>query len=126
MGDKFDMSGDFQGAIINIKSTLTNVTQTVGKIAHADQSDKDELTRLITELGKLLEKTPQEQAADAEKVSGRLDTLVNEANKPKPDTEMMQITGESLKKAAANLVGVMPTVLVIATQIVDHVLKLVR
>ena len=36
MGDKFDLSGDFRGSIVNIKSELKNVQQTVGEINTAD------------------------------------------------------------------------------------------
>jgi hypothetical protein len=38
---------------------------------------------------------------------------------------MVEITGEGLKKAAQNLASVIPTVLTIATQIVDTVTRLI-
>ena len=50
MSDTFNMSGDFRGAIVNIKSTLRNVTQTVNTLPSSDGSAKAELTRLIEQL----------------------------------------------------------------------------
>jgi hypothetical protein len=50
MGDKISLSGDFRGAVVNIKSTLTNVQQSVGEIRSEDESTRKELEKLIGEL----------------------------------------------------------------------------
>ena len=47
MGDRFDMSGDFRGAIINIKSTLRDVQQSVGRIDSSDENAKEEIKKLV-------------------------------------------------------------------------------
>src|SRR5262249_34534151 len=39
-GDQFNMSGNFQGANVNIKSALTNVAQSIGAMPHGDQAEK--------------------------------------------------------------------------------------
>ena len=123
MGDTFNMSGDFRGAILNIKSTLDNVTQTVGQIPHASQSDKDELKGLIEQLNEALQQVPPEKAEEAEVVAEYARELVEEANTEKPKKARIQISGEGLKKAAENIAAVMPTVLTIATQIVATISK---
>ena len=43
MSDRFEMSGDFRGAIVNIKSTLSNVQQSIGDIRSQDATTKAEL-----------------------------------------------------------------------------------
>jgi ABC-type transporter Mla subunit MlaD len=123
-GDTFTMSGDFRGAIVNIKSTLTNVSQTVGALPNADESAKDELKQLIQQLSQALEQAPPDKVEEAEAVAKSAELLVQTATEEKPNQTMVQITGEGLKQAAKNIAEVMPTVLTIATQIVTTVAKL--
>jgi hypothetical protein len=109
-----------------VKLILDRVNQNIGAIANADQAAKDELARLTSQLYDVLQQVPENLLSEGEKVSKRLDILIQQLSDPKPDREMVEITGESLKKAAANLQGVMPAVLAIATQIVTHVLTFVH
>ena len=125
MGDTFNMSGDFRGAIINIKSTLRNVAQSVNTIPNADESAKEELKRLIEQLNETLQKVPAEKAADAEAVAEEAKGLVEAANQKEPNTTTLQIRADGLKKAAENIAAVMPTIAGIAAQIVGAVFKLV-
>jgi methyl-accepting chemotaxis protein len=118
------MSGDFRGAIINIKSTLTNVQQSVGEIHTDDENARQELEKLIGQLSEALEKTPEESQEHAQAVAETAKALVDTAKAEKPNKTMLQITGEGLKKAAQNLAEVMPTVVTIASQIVMTVAKL--
>ncbi len=118
MGDTFNMSGDFRGAILNIKSTLTNVSQGIGALPHGDAASKDELKQLIDQLNEALQKAPPGKAEDAEAVAESAKILVEKASEVKPNKTMVQITGEGLKQAAKNIADVLPTVLTIATQIV--------
>jgi hypothetical protein len=124
-GDRVDMSGDFRGAIVNVRSRLEGISQTIEALPHADDSQKQELIRLIEDLKRQLEQVPEDRAKDAEKVSRRVEALAREVDSEKPDREMVEITGESLKRAAQNLADVLPTVLTIATQIVSHVMHFV-
>jgi chromosome segregation ATPase len=119
------MSGDFRGAIVNVRSRLEGISQTIEALPHADDSQKQELIRLIEDLKRQLEQVPEDRAKDAEKVSRRVEALAREVDSEKPDREMVEITGESLKRAAQNLADVLPTVLTIATQIVSHVMHFV-
>jgi len=123
-GDQMTFSGDFRGAILNIKSQLSNVTQNIGALPNLAQADKAELSRLVDELKTLLEQTPPAKAAEAETVAKRTEKLVQELKEEKPDPEMVEMMGHSLKKAAENLAVALPAVLPIATRIVAYVLKL--
>ncbi|HEX2994555.1 MAG TPA: hypothetical protein VHP14_07020 [Anaerolineales bacterium] len=125
MPDRFNMSGDFRGAIINIKSTLTNVQQSVGDIHTDDQNARKELEKLIGQLSEVLEKIPEEKQEQAQAVAETAKALVEAAKTEKPNKTMVQITGDGLKQAAQNLAGVMPTVVTIAGQIALTVAKLV-
>jgi soluble cytochrome b562 len=124
MGDRFEMSGDFRGAILNIKSTLTNVQQKVGEIPTDDSLTQRELQELIGQLNETLQKAPPEKLEEAEAVAETARALVEQAADEKSNKTVIQITGEGLKKAAQNLAEVMPAVVTIATQIVLVVGKL--
>ncbi len=123
MGDKFDLSGDFRGSIVNIKSQLQNVQQTVGEIHSADPVSKRELQNLIEQLSGALEKIPPEKHEDAEAVAATAKALVEQAKAPHPNRTLLQISGEGLKQAAQNLADVAPAVLTIATQVVLAISK---
>lgn len=125
MPDRFNMSGDFRGAIINIKSTLTNVQQSVGDIHTDDENARHELEKLIDQLSDALQKIPETKQEQAQAVAETAKALVDTAKAEKPNKTMVQITGESLKQAAQNLADVMPTVVTIAGQIALTVIKLV-
>jgi hypothetical protein len=123
-GDQMNFSGNFQGAILNVKSQLSNVTQNIGALPNVAQADKDELIRLVNELKSQLEQTPPDKTAEAETLAKRTDKLVKELEEPQPDREMVETMGNSLKRAAENLARALPVVLPIATQIVAYVMKL--
>ena len=125
MPDQFNMSGDFRGAIINIKSTLKNVQQSVGEISTNDENSRKDLEKLIKQLSEALEKIPAEKMEDAQAVAETAKALVDSAKAEKPNKSMLKITGEGLKQAAQNLADVMPAVIPIAGQIALTVMKLV-
>lgn len=124
MADKFNMSGDFRGSVINIKSTLTNVQQAVGDIRSGDAATRQELEKLIGQLSEALQQLPAEHAEQAQAVAETAKVLVETAKAEHPNKTMLQITGEGLKQAAKNLANVMPAVVTIASQIVLTVAKL--
>jgi len=124
MSDRFEMSGDFRGAIVNIKSTLSNVQQSIGDIRTEDVATKAELENLINQLSESLQKVPAEKGEQAEAVAASAQALVEQAKSEKPNKTMLQITGEGLKQAAQNLAEVMPAVVTIASQIVMNIAKL--
>jgi small GTP-binding protein len=123
-GDTFHMSGDFRGAILNIKSTLDHTIQTINNLPQANDAERQALQELFKQLQAELIKAPPELEQKAEAVSQTAKALIDTANTEKPNPTMIQITGEGLKKAAENIAAVMPTVLLIATQIVTAVSRL--
>jgi CHAT domain len=126
MGDQFNMSGNFQGAILNIKSRLENVTQSIGDLPETDKTTKDELEELVTQLSEILKQVPPERIEDAEKISKRLDAAVEEAKDSKPDKDVIKSNLNSFLETAKNISAVLPTVLPIAAAIVGHISNLIH
>lgn len=123
-GDTFNMSGNFSGAIVNVKSTLTNVTQTIGALPQADDAAKAELQDLIRQLEEALKQVPPDKAQEKEAVEQMAKMLVDTANNEQPNKSMMHISAEGLKKAAENLAGIVPDVVKIAGAIIAGILGL--
>ena len=112
------------GSNITIKSTLTNVNQTIGGMP-GGQAAKDELKRLFEQLQAELEKAPLEGKEAAEETAKRASAAAEEAAKPKPDTEDVQYSLGRLQKAAKNIGKLMPTVVPIAAAIAKQIMDIV-
>lgn len=124
MSDQFNMTGDFRGAIINIRSTLSDVQQHVNALYTEDVGVRDELAHLIAQLSSELEKVPETRQQEAEAVAQTARTLIENAQAEKPNKTLIEISGESLKQAAQNIADVLPAVVTIAAQIVAAVMRL--
>jgi len=124
MGDKITISGNIQNSILNIKSTLTNVQQSVGSIATDDETARQELQGLIEQLSQALQNVPDNQKEQAEAVAVSAQALVETAKADKPNKTLLQITGEGLKKAAENLSEVAPAVVSIASQVIVAIMRM--
>jgi hypothetical protein len=124
-GDHIEMSGDFREAIVTVKSHLDQARQTIQAVPYGDKSQKQVLLQQIAELQAQLAQAPPAHAEAAAKVARSVEHLAYELQAEPMDKEMARITGEGLKKAAENLKEVMPTVLTIATQIVNYILHLI-
>lgn len=124
-GDTINMSGDFRGANVNMKSTLNNVQQTIGSMSTPNNEDKQELQNLTKQLEQALAQVPATHSDDIEAVSQTTKALVDLAATDNPNKTMLTITGEGLKQAAKNLAAVTPDVLKIATGIVMTIGKMV-
>lgn len=125
MPDRITMKGNFQGAFINIKSTLKNVQHSVKEISTDDEKTRKELEKLINQLSDALQNVPSDKQEEVQAVVETAKTLVDSAKAEKPNKTMLKITSEGLKHAAQNLADVMPTVIPIAGQIALAVMKLV-
>jgi len=121
--DVFNMSGDFRGAVINIKSNLTRVSQSINAIPNSDLDVKAELGRLVDELAQLLQSVPSENIDDAEAVAWATESLLKTLNVDKPNKTVTTITAEGLKKAAQNLSEIVPSILPIVEQIISVVIR---
>ena len=124
MSDTFNMSGDFRNSIINIKSILVDTRQSIETIHERKSSIKEELNQLVDQLEEELQKVPAEHEEDAEAVAESAKRLIEEASKEKSNGTLLTISAEGLQAAAKNIAKVMPTILTIASQIVNTVLKL--
>ena len=124
MGDQFNLSGDFRGSIINLKSTLRDVQQTAGMIPGASDDERKQLQDLIGRLTAELEKVPPEKQEDVETVALTATSLVEQVKGEKKNKMLVKITGEGLKEAANNLAPIIPSLLPIVTQIITAVTKM--
>jgi len=116
MGDQFEFSGDFRGAIVNIKSTLKNVQQSIGEIPSGDDARKKSEKTEFEDLEVILEKAPQEKRNKPGGCS-TAQALVEQAKQISP-INMLQITGEGLKRGCPKPGRGDAAVVTIASQIV--------
>lgn len=120
-GDTFTMSGNFQGANVNIKSTLKNVTQSIGALPQADAATKTDLLSLVAQLDTLLQRVPAEKAQQANEVSEGTEMLLKTAADKNPSKTMVKMLGEGLKQAAQQLVQHLPEIVGVVAKIVTAV-----
>jgi len=109
-----------QNVNLNIATTLSDVRQSINHIQTINQSDKDDFEKLILQLTQELQKAPKEKVEDAEAVAEYAKELVDEVSKDTPKKIKISISKEGLIKAAENIASVLPMVLQIAKQIVNH------
>jgi hypothetical protein len=124
MGDNININGNYENVILNIKSTLTNVQQSVGAMSAVDETARQELVQLIKQLSAALEQIPANLKDEAEAVAASAQVLIDNAKVEKPNKTMLQISGDGLKKAAENLAQVAPAVVGIAGQVVAAVMRM--
>ncbi len=117
-GDDFGMSGDFRGAIVNVKSTLKDVTQTVSALPHGNDSQKNELERLLTQLTAELQKIPQGMEQQSQRLATQVEKLVEELEEEEPEIGKLS---KRVKQAAEKLITVLPTALPLAKKIIEAV-----
>jgi tRNA C32,U32 (ribose-2'-O)-methylase TrmJ len=118
------MSGDFRGAILNIKSTLTQVSQRIGTLPNTEPSEREELQQLMAQLNEALQQVPPAKAEEAEAVAQSAEALVGAATPEKHNKTMLRITAEGFKQAAQHVADVLPSVVTIATQIASAITKI--
>lgn len=123
MGDVIKISGNYENANVNVKSTVTTTKQIVGKMSAVDDNAREELQHSLDLLTQALEQIPASLKEQAEAVASATKMLVDTANAEKPNKTMIEITGDGLKKAAMNLAGVAPTILTIAGEVITGVLR---
>lgn len=120
-GSKYVMSGDFRGAVLNIESQLSHVTQSIMAAPLAGEAKAD-LNSLVAALEAELDRVPAERAAEAEAVAGRLAKLT--AAVESGDGEMADIGGRALERAAEALADARPGLPAAARQITAAVRRL--
>src|SRR5438067_4982050 len=94
------ISGQVSGSILNLDSTLTNVTQKIETFSQADQSTKEELQKLVSQLFDELKKIRPEQQELAEAVAAQTNDVMEKAKQDKPNKTLLKIAIDGLKSAA--------------------------
>ena len=124
-GSQYNVSGDFGGANVNIGSNLSNVTQSIGAMPAGEPDEKEQIKQLLDQLHTALQQAPADRQADAEAVATFAQQLVENATKPQPNKLIVQGTSTVLKQAAENIAVALPAALMIATQIMEKIGRLV-
>ena len=123
-GDTYNFSGEFNGANVNVRSTLQDVNQTINSLPRANEAEKAELQRQIAQLNRVLQQAPPDKKEEADAVAKMADALIKNADSGSPNKMMLEITGDGLKQAAENLAGIVPDIVKIAGAIVAGILGL--
>lgn len=110
LGDQSTFAGRFDGAIRNLRSTLSDVTQAAGAAAGADRQTEDQWRSLLQQLAELLQQTPASRARDAELVADRVATLVESATGADRDAEVVEFHAARLVRASARVSDAVPAV----------------
>jgi hypothetical protein len=119
--------GTITGSNVNIASTLTDVTQAIGGLSNADQSTKEELTKLVAQLNAELQKLSTEKPDrkdQIEAVTVSTSELIEKAKQDKPNRTLLQGAIDAVKSIAKTLGDVAPAVLSTVTTIAGIIAKL--
>ncbi len=117
---------DSPGGIVNIQSTLKNVSQVIHNAPQLDDNFKAELTSLIDQLTVALTEVPDEYAEDAEAVAVEAGRLAEDVSRAKPNRRSIQISADGLKRAAQDLAAIAPPVMTIVQSILELVQKVAK
>jgi hypothetical protein len=122
MGDKIEMTGSIRDSVVNVKTDLNEVHQSINRFSETN-SLIYELHTLSSQLENELRQVPAGKEEEAEAVSEYARRLLEEAAKSKPNKTLIKISGEGLLKAAKNIAAITPAVLSTATQVVETIAK---
>lgn len=123
-GPRYDLSGDFRGALLNIESTLRDTRQTIQNLPAADDAARANLLRLVGQMDKALQSAPPGREEAAAEVADMTQALVDAAGAEKPKKSAIRALGEGLKEAAEVLLDDLPAVVEIAARIAAVVASL--
>ncbi|WP_433200301.1 hypothetical protein ACQP00_28515 [Dactylosporangium sp. CS-047395] len=120
MGDRIEI-GNIVNSNVNLRSTLTHTTQTIGAAATLDEPTRAELTRLVEQLGAALEQLPPEQQARADAIAETTGDLVAKATKDQPNKPLVETVASGLRSLVEGLEKVAPlaiSIIALATKLV--------
>lgn len=123
-GPRYDLSGDFRGALLNIESTLRDTRQTIQNLPAADDAARADLLRMVGQLDKALRSAPPGREEAAAEVADMTQALVDAAGAEKPKKPAIRALSEGLKEAAEVLLDDLPAVVEIAARITAVVASL--
>ena len=108
-GNTFNFHGPIKAQIINVGSTLTNVSQTVNSLQQGNSDERAELNRLIEELKAELTKAPEDKVDEAEAISKLTKDAVECLEKKQPKA-MLSLSLRNLKEAGTWVIDTLPKV----------------
>jgi hypothetical protein len=112
---RYTLSGDFRGAVLNIESQLSHVTQEIINAPLGDAAARADLNGLIAGLQAELERVPAGQETAAEQVAARLARLGGAL--ADGDAELVAVGCAGLERAADALGDTRPGVPTAARQV---------
>jgi uncharacterized protein YjbI with pentapeptide repeats len=121
-GDTFNLSGDFRGSNVNMKSRLAHVAQTIDTLPDTDAATRTELTRLVGELADLLQQVPPAQAAEADAVVVLTGELIEKAAATPRNPVLLKTAADGLLTAARGVADRVSPIL----KVIEQVLGLLR
>jgi hypothetical protein len=111
LGDRINIS-NVQNSILNVKSILEQVTQSINAAPIATEK-KDELRSLVDQLNDILARAPEDKRDDADAVAEMLKNTMDKIAQPNPNKKALGISLGGIVTAAKGLADVLP----IATKI---------
>jgi len=120
-GNSFIFNGPIQGRIVNVGSTLSNVTQVVNDLNDASVDDREELARLITELKETLTHTSNTQIEQSEALVTRTEDTITKLDQKHP-AALLGLSVKSLREAGNWFLETLPKV----PQTIDAIAKIVE
>ena len=125
MGHNFNIGGS---ANINIDSTLSNVTQTIGAASSLDPGQKSELEALVQSLKTDLESLKATRPDETKEIMDALEKAVANAAKPPQERKqsILQLSANGLKEAAELVKDIAPNILTTAGLIANFIVSLHR
>lgn len=110
-------------AIINIDSTLNNVTQTIGDSPGLDPSQKSQLEAMIMSLKADMARLKESHADETKEIADALEKAVATAAKPPQERKknLLQLSAKGLKEAAELVKDTAPSILTTAEQIAKFI-----
>jgi hypothetical protein len=123
MGHNINVGGS---AIINIDSTLTNVTQMIGDSPGLDAGQKSQLQSMVEGLKADLDTLKNTHTDEAKAIADALEKAVSTAARPEPERKrsLLTLSAKGLKDAAELVKDTAPSILATATLIAKFIVDL--
>ncbi len=125
-GDNYELSGDFSGAIVNIKTSLENTIQTIQTLSTGTETERADFANLVAQLDRVVQDVKlKNHENDLAEIAEKLEEIVADIESGQATVEQIQEKGNKLKQAAENVKEAMPAVVEIAAGIVRAALRVV-
>jgi len=106
-----------QGGVINLKSTLHNVVQTINNGTCLPKQEQEELAKLVAQLQSELQPIAEAQPRAVKRITTSLEQITNEITADEPDHDWLKTSLDTFNGALTAVKNVAPTVLDIGAKI---------